>query len=156
MIVNYYYNIATGPPYSHNHAYSPAKQSEMEVDGAVLVLSVFDHDMFGPNDFAGMCVVSCKEIPKMSSSHTSLTNPSGPQRKNLTLPLFHCSTESSVFTEIDTRAHLGDEKAIEFFKTNRTLNLLGSLPQSCRRTSVFDSMHLQSVKKLEFNSLKLN
>ena len=119
----------------------------MDIEGAVVLLSVFDHDLFGPNDFAGMCVVSCKDIPRMASPQASLTDPRAPQRKNLTLPLFRYTSETPVFVELDVRAHLGDNKANDFFKTNKTQNLLGSLQQLRRRTSVFDSMSLQSMKK---------
>ena len=119
----------------------------MDFHGAVLLLSVFDHDLVGANDFAGMCVVACKDIPRMVSPEASLTDPRTPQRKNLTLPLFRYSSETPPFVELDVRAHLGDDKANDFFKTSRTHNLLGSLHQFRRRISVFDSMNLQSMKK---------
>ena len=124
----------------------------MDIDGTVLLLSVFDHDLVGSNDFAGMCVVACKDIPRMASPQASFTDPNAPQRLNLTLPLFHYSKETSAFAELDARAHLGDSKANEFFKSDKSLNLLGlSLHQIRRRTSVFDSVNLQSMKKLDFN-----
>lgn len=125
------------------------------MDGAVLLLSVFDHDLVGSNDFAGMCVVACKNVPQMTSPHTSLTDPNAPQRLNLTLPLFHYSKATPAFVELDTRAHLGDSKANEFFKSDKCLHLLGpSLHQVRRRSSVFDSVNLQSMKKLDFQSVK--
>lgn len=145
------------------HACSPARQTEINVDGAVLLLSVFDHDLVGSNDFAGMCVVACKDIPRMTSPQASLTDPNAPQRLNLTLPLFHYTAETPAFAELDSRAHLGDAKAVEFFKSEKSLNLLGpSLHQlrHPRRISVqgvLDSVNLQSMKKIDFHmhSLKL-
>ena len=135
------------------HACSPARETEVDVDGAVLLLSVFDHDLVGSNDFAGMCVVACKDIPRILSPQASLSNPNAPQRANLTLPLFHYSTPgvTPVFAELDNRAHLGDAKAIEFFKSDKYSNLLGpSLHQSRRHGrisvhNVFDSVNLQSM-----------
>lgn len=130
---------------------SPARQTEIDVDGAVLLLSVFDHDLVGSNDFAGMCVVACKDIPRMNSPHASLSDPNAPQRANLTLPLFCYSTGTPVFTELDNRAHLGDTKAIEFFKSDKYVNLLGPSLHQLRRHgrisvhTVFDSVNLQSM-----------
>ena len=125
----------------------------MDVDGAVLLLSVFDHDFVGSNDFAGMCVVACKDISRILSPKASLSDPNAPQRVNLTLPLFHYSTSgvTPVFAELDNRAHLGDAKATEFFKSDKSSNLLGpSLHQSRRHGrisvhNVFDSVNLQSM-----------
>lgn len=97
----------------------------MNVEGAVLLMSVFDHDIVGANDFAGMCVVACKDLPQLSSPEASLTDPNAPQRMNLTLPLFRCTHETPAFVELDARARLGDDKASEFFKVNK--KLLGHL-----------------------------
>ena len=112
--------------YSYVHfLYSPATQTEMDVEGTVLLLSVFDHDIVGANDFAGMCVVSCKDLPQLVSPEASLTDPDAPQRKNLTLPLFRYTSETPAFVELDARARLGDDKATSFFKVNK--KLLGHL-----------------------------
>ena len=96
----------------------------MEVEGTVLLLSVFDSDVVGANDFAGMCVVACKDFPQLLPSEASLTDPNSPQRKNLTLPLFRYTSETHL-SELDTRARLGDGKASDFFKVNK--KLLGHL-----------------------------
>lgn len=123
----------------------------MDVDGTVLLLSVFDHDLVGSNDFAGMCVIACKDIPRILSPQASfvITDPNAPQRANLTLPLFQYSAPGTpVFTELDNRAHLGDAKATEFFKSDKGLNLLGpSLHQSRRhgRISVHNVFDMQSI-----------
>lgn len=119
----------------------------MDTEGTVLLLSVFDHDVVGTNDFAGMCVVACKDIPRMASPEASLIDPNAPQRKNMTLPLFHFdfTRDIPVFTEIDARSRLGDTKAVHFFKTYRHQSLLGDLSPVRRRSSVFGSINL-SVK----------
>lgn len=114
-------------------AYSPAKQMELDMDGTVLLLSVFDHDIVSANDFAGMCVVACKGIPQLISSEASLTDPDSPQRKNLTLPLFRYTSETPVFVEIVARSRLGDAKAMGFFKVNK--KLLGHLTRLRHRLS---------------------
>ena len=104
---------------------SPAEQREIDIEGTILLLSVFDHDIVGANDFAGVCVVACKDIPQLISPEASLTDPDAPQRKNLTLPLFHYTNETPAFAELDARARLEDHKANEFFKVNK--KLLGHL-----------------------------
>ena len=118
----------------------------MDIEGTVLLLSVFDHDVVGSNDFAGMCVVACKDIPRIASPRVSLTDPSAPQKKNLTLPLFRFTRTTSVFSEMDVRSHLGDAKAAHFFKVYKYQSPLGDLSPVRRRSSVFDSINL-SVKR---------
>ena len=98
----------------------------MDKDGTVLLLTIFDHDVIGSNDFAGMCVVACKSIPRLRSTKASF-DPATTQPKNLNLPLFQLTTKTAVLSELHTRSKLGDFKAIEFFKSNR--KLLGSFPQ---------------------------
>lgn len=114
----------------------------MDKDGTVLLLSVFDHDVVGANDFAGMCVVACKDIPQLVSTERSFTDPNAPQRKNLTLPLFRISYETPAFAELDTRSHLGDAKAVNFFKMNKTLSLLGDLSHIRHRTSLLEGINI--------------
>ena len=106
---------------------------EMDIEDTVLLLSVFDHDIVGANDFAGMCVVACKDIPQLVSSEASLIDPNAPQRKNITLPLFRYTSETPAFVEIDARSRLGDAKATSFFKVNK--KLLGHLSQLRHRMS---------------------
>ena len=100
---------------------SPAKQTEIDVEGTVLLLSVFGHEAIGANDFAGMCVVACKDIPQLISSEAMPSDPDAPQRKNLTLPLFRYTSETPAFAELDARVREGDEKASNFFKVNKML-----------------------------------
>ena len=113
--------------------HSPAQQTEIDFEGAILLLSVFDHDIVGANDFAGMCVVACKDIPQLVSSEASLTDPNAPQRMNLTLPLFRYTHETPAFVELDARARLRDDKASEFFKVNK--KFLGHLSHIRHRLS---------------------
>ena len=117
---------------------SPAKQTEIDTEGTVLVLTVFDYNLIGANEFTGMCVVDCKDIPQMASPQASLTDPNVPQRKNLTLPVFRYTSVTPIFVEIDARARLGDDNANDFFKTSRNTNLLGNLHQLRQNASVFD------------------
>ena len=113
--------------------HSPAQQAEIDAEGAILLLSVFDHDIVGANDFAGMCVVACKDIPQLIPPEASLTDPNAPQRVNLTLPLFRYTQETPAFAELDARARLGDDMASEFFKVNK--KLLGHLSHLRHRLS---------------------
>lgn len=99
----------------------------MDIEGTVLLLSVFDSDVVGVYDFAGMCVVACKDIPQLLPSEASLTDPNTPQRKNLTLPLFRY-TSATQLSELHARANLGDSKANNFFKASK--KLLGHLSLS--------------------------
>ena len=59
----------------------------MDVEGAMLLMAVFDYDMVGSNDLCGLCVIPCKRIPRLSGKG-SITRPTGPERKNYHLPLF--------------------------------------------------------------------
>lgn len=126
----------------HHFFCSPADESVMTMDGAILLLSVFDHDVVGTNDFAGMCVVACKDIPRLVSAEASLIDAEAPQPKNLTLPLFHYSQQTSAFAELDVRARLGDNQANDFFKLERTQHILGNLANLRRRGSLLDSIIL--------------
>ena len=121
-----------------------------------MLLTVFDYNVIGANEYVGMCVVGCKDIPRLASPEASLTDPDAAQQANLTLPLFRYTTETPVFAELDARAGLGDEKANDFFKTSKYLNLLGNLHQIRRYASVLDSMSLPPMKKIDFSCLKLN
>ena len=63
------------------------KEVKMDVEGAMLMMAIFDYDMVGSNDLCGLCVIPCKRIPKLGGKG-SLTRPTGPERKNYHLPLF--------------------------------------------------------------------
>lgn len=104
----------------------------MDRDGSILLLTIFDHDVIGSNDFAGMCVVDCQTMPRLRSAKACF-EPNAPQPKNLNLPLFHFVDPTPVTTELYTRSKLGDSKAIDFFKANR--KLLGKFPQFQKQNS---------------------
>ena len=153
--INNHLRYDTIPAFTHFYPCSPAKQEDIDTEGTALLLSVFDYNVIGANGFVGMCVVACKDIPQMVSTEASLTDPNSPQQINLTLPLFRYTNATPVFVELDARAGLEDDKAGDFFKTNKHLNLLGDLHQLRRYSSVLDSMSLPPMKKLDF-SFKLN
>ena len=128
----------------HNILHSrPAKQHEVYADGTVLLLTVFNHNLIGHNQFIGMCVIACKDIPRLASPESSLTDPTSTQQVNLKLPLLRYTTETPTFLELDIRAGLGDEKANNFFKTHK----LGDLRSVRRYTSVLDAVNLPPMKK---------
>ena len=132
----------------HNVLYfRPAKQQEVDADGTVLLLTVFDYNLIGYNEFVGMCAVACKDIPRLASPESSLTDPSSAQQANLKLPLLRYMTETPAFLELDIRAGLGDEKANDFFKTHKYYNLLGDLHAVRRYASVLDAVNLPPMKK---------
>ena len=84
----------------------------MEVKGTIVVLGAYDHDVLGKDDFMGICVVLCSDIPQISNK-SSLLDISSPKRKNLTLPLFHIA-ESKALQELALRHQFSDHESIEF------------------------------------------
>ena len=82
----------------------------MDEDGASLLLSVFDHDV---RKSAGMCLVSCRLIPRLQSGSHAILNEGAPERKVLRLPLVHPSalSDSQVRVELEKRAGFNDSKA---------------------------------------------
>ena len=81
---------------------------------------MYDYDVIGSNDLAGLCVVACKDVPRLSGGTASLTDPNATERKNLTLPLFHAS-ETLALQELDDRHQLDDKEAAAFWKTYKKL-----------------------------------
>ena len=69
--------------------YRPAASKDMKEKGSVLLLAMFDQDKIGKDDFAGMCVVSCNEIPF------------GDERKVEHLPLFEFADTSAMKELVD-------------------------------------------------------
>ncbi len=80
------------------------------------MLAVYDHDVIGSNDFAGLCVVSCKDIPRLSASRASVLDPDAPERKNLLLPLFQIK-ESLALRELEARSNRSDPAAAKALKS---------------------------------------
>jgi hypothetical protein len=107
---------------------------------------VFDYNLIGYNEFVGICVVACKDIPRLASPESSLTDPSSAQQANLKLPLLRYTAETPAFSELDMRAGLGDEKANDFFKTHKYYNLLGDLHSVRHYASVLDAVNLPPMK----------
>ena len=93
----------------------------MAVEGAVLLLTVYDYDMITANDFTGMSVVALNDVP----GHSSYKGPSSPELLNLTLPVFVLKEEDKIrsLLELINRAQKGDARALNFFKINKMLNL---------------------------------
>ena len=67
----------------------PAASKDMKEKGSVLLLAMFDQDKIGKDDFAGMCIVSCNEIPF------------GDERKVEHLPLFEFADTSAMKELVD-------------------------------------------------------
>ena len=81
----------------------PAKLTDMQEKGSVLLLAMFDQDKIGKDDYAGMCVVSCNEIPV------------GNERKVEHLPLFEY-TETPALEELDDRSKDGTSDFLKLMK----------------------------------------
>ena len=101
------------PPPFHTR---PAKEENMGKEGAILVLTVFDHDLIRENTFVGICVVPCKDIPQLLDEAPSVLDRTAPQRKNLTLPLFQLA-DSRCFRELNLRNQVDyDHESTDFVK----------------------------------------
>ena len=97
---------------------SPAEEKDLDKEGAILLLVVYGHNIIGSNVFAGLCVVACTDIPRLSSGTSSLMDASATERKNLTLPLFLAS-ETLALRELDDRYQQDDKEAADFWKAYR-------------------------------------
>ena len=80
-----------------------ADPSKLKQDGSILLLAMYDHDTFGSDDFAGICVVSCNTTPL-----------EGGERKMEHLNLFHYK-QSFAFNELENR--IAEPIAHDFLKT---------------------------------------
>ena len=94
--------------YIHMHPHSPVSKQEVKVKGAVLLLTVYDHDAIGSNEVCGICVVPCEDI-------------STTEQKNAKLPLFKVPKRSIALKELTRRSDAADVKAREFRKDNRRI-----------------------------------
>jgi hypothetical protein len=102
------------PVYNEEFLLPVPKEVRMDVEGAMLMMAVFDYDMVGSNDLCGLCVIPCKRIPKVGNKG-SITKPTGPERKNYHLPLFKVQS-TTAFRELEGRSQAGDSAAHHFFK----------------------------------------
>lgn len=74
------------------------------MSGSVLSLTVFDHDYIKRNEFCGMVVISCGEIPRLPSGSSGLDDPNAPQRKTYELALV-VDTTTPALKELTERSH---------------------------------------------------
>lgn len=74
------------------------------MSGSVLTLTVFDHDYIKKNEFCGIVVVDCGEIPRLPSGSSGLDDPNAPQRKTFELPLV-VDTTTPALKELAERSH---------------------------------------------------
>ncbi len=80
------------------------------------MLAVYHYNFIGANDFAGLCVVSCKDIPRLSASRASVLDPDAPECKNLLLPLFHIK-ETLALRELEARNDRYDAAAYKALRS---------------------------------------
>ena len=84
----------------------------------MLLFTVFDWDLMKEDDFAGMCIVPCKDIPRLQETDAEqqramILEMNAPQRKVFRLSLFHPPGKgtSPIRVELESRAKLSDSKA---------------------------------------------
>ena len=109
----------------------------MEVKGTIVVLGAYDHDVLGKNNFMGICVVLCSDIPQISNK-SSLLDISSPKCKNLTLPLFLLG-ESKALQELTTRHAQADSEASDFLLT---------LNKTCGKKTLTSMLSSSSLKNM--------
>ena len=85
----------------------------------MLLFTVFDKDIVKRDDFAGMCIVPCKDIPRLGTDaeQRSILEVDAPQRKVFRLSLFHPPKASPIQAELESRARLSDSKAKQVIET---------------------------------------
>ena len=90
----------------------------MNVENTILLLAVFDQDVI-EDDFAGVCVVRCKDIPRLGADdeQRAILEVDAPQRKVFRLPLFRPPNASPIRAELESRAGLSDSKAKQITKS---------------------------------------
>ena len=98
--------------------------ADLDKKGAVLLLSVFEHGTISSDQFTGMCVVACKDVPHTASDPAEI--------ENLTLPLFRLTEMTISLAEIEARVNIGDNKACAF--KGNIKKLLSFLPRPRARS----------------------
>ena len=103
--------------------YRPASEEELNVEDTLLLLAVYNHDIFVDN-VIGICVVACKDIPRLredeAEKQRAILDNTAPQRKIFSLSLFHYPLNVShayARAELESRAEIGDSKAKQIIKT---------------------------------------
>ena len=85
------------------------------MSGSCISLTVLDYDRFTKNDYCGMVVISCEEIPRLPDGFSGIDNDNAPQRKTYELPLV-VNTATPALIELSRRSHqnppLGDTKML--------------------------------------------
>ncbi|XP_064406610.1 protein unc-13 homolog D-like isoform X2 [Halichondria panicea] len=99
----------------------PASRELLQTRGAVILLTIFDHDIISSNDLCGVCVVPCEDIPILSPVRSAFDNPNAVERRNLTLPLFKIPESTIALNELSTRASSSDHRATDFLKENKQI-----------------------------------
>ena len=74
------------------------------MQGSALSLTVLDYDRYTKNDFCGMVVISCEEIPRLLNGFSGIDNDHAPQRKKYELPLV-IDTATPALLELSKRNH---------------------------------------------------
>ena len=99
-----------------NQFYRPAIEENLNAEDTVLLLAVFDRNVIFEDDFTGMCVVPCKDIPRFANQQVILRL-DAPQKKRFMLPLFRPLSTSPIRVELESRAGFNDSKAKQVIKT---------------------------------------
>ena len=74
------------------------------MSGSCLSLTVLDYDRFTKNDYCGMVVISCEEIPRLPNGFSGIDSDNAPQRKTYELPLV-VNTTTPALIELSRRNH---------------------------------------------------
>lgn len=90
----------------------------------MLLFTVFDWDLVKKDDFAGMCIVPCRDMPRLQGTgaeqqRAMILEMNAPQRKVFRLSLFHPpgKAASPIRAELESRAKLSDSKAKQVIET---------------------------------------
>ena len=74
------------------------------MSGSSLSLTMLDYDRFTKNDYCGMVMISCEEIPRLPNGYSGIDNANAPQRKTYELPLIVDTATPALF-ELSRQNH---------------------------------------------------
>ena len=80
------------------------KEELLDMSGSCLSLTVLDYDRFTKNDYCGMVVLSCEDIPRLPNGFSGIDDASASQRKTYELPLL-VDTMTPALMELSRRDH---------------------------------------------------
>ena len=80
------------------------KEDLLNMQGSSLSLTALDYDRFTKNDYCGMVVLSCEEIPRLPYGSSGIDNANAPQRKTYEFPLV-VDTATPALLELSRRNH---------------------------------------------------